>query len=49
MVDALYSITEPVLEPVRRAIPPMGGFDLSPLVVFFGLRILQGVLLNSVR
>lgn len=49
LVDALYSITEPVLEPVRRAIPPMGGFDLSPLVVFFGLRILQGVLLNSVR
>jgi YggT family protein len=33
--------TEPVLAPVRRVLPPMGGFDLSPLVVFIGLRLLQ--------
>ncbi len=37
----LYTITEPVLGPLRRVIPPIGGFDLSPLVVFFGLRLLQ--------
>ena len=48
LVDALYSITEPVLEPVRRAIPPLGSLDLSPLVVFIGLRLLQQFLLNSV-
>ena len=29
----LYSITEPVLAPLRRIIPPMGGFDISFLVV----------------
>jgi YggT family protein len=41
----LYSITEPVLGPVRRLIPPMGvggmGLDLSPLIVFFGIEILR--------
>jgi YggT family protein len=41
----LYSITEPVLGPIRRVIPPLGaggmGIDLSPLVVFFGITILQ--------
>jgi YggT family protein len=41
----LYSITEPVLGPIRRVIPPLGmggmGLDLSPLVVFFGITILQ--------
>ena len=44
----LYTITEPVLGPIRRAIPPIGGFglDLSPLVVIFGARILGNVFLG---
>jgi YggT family protein len=29
----VYQITEPVLAPVRRRLPPMSGMDLSPLVV----------------
>lgn len=43
---ALYAVTEPVLGPVRRLIPPVGmggmGFDLSPIIVLFGMRIIQG-------
>ncbi len=35
------AVTEPVLAPVRRLLPPMAGFDLSPVVVFIGLRLLQ--------
>jgi YggT family protein len=37
----LYKITEPVLEPVRRIIPSIGGIDISPIVVFFGLTLIQ--------
>lgn len=44
LVRALYSVTEPVLEPVRRIIPPMGGFDLSIIVVFIGMSLLSRVL-----
>ena len=44
----LYSITEPVLGPIRRGIPPRGmggmGLDLSPLVVFFGISILRSAI-----
>ena len=40
-VDAIYRLTEPVLGPIRRLLPSMGGFDLSPLVVFFILMFLQ--------
>ncbi|HLZ94790.1 MAG TPA: YggT family protein [Candidatus Dormibacteraeota bacterium] len=29
-----YRVTDPVLEPVRRYVPPMSGLDLSPLVVW---------------
>jgi YggT family protein len=46
IVDLLYRITDPVLEPVRRAIPPMGSMDLSPLIVFIGIRFLRSFLLR---
>lgn len=44
IVQLLYQLTEPVLEPVRRTIPPLGMIDLSPIIVFIGLRILQSIL-----
>jgi len=44
IVDVLYRITEPVLGPVRRVIPPIGMFDLSFLVVLIALRVLTGAL-----
>jgi YggT family protein len=34
-------LTEPVLAPIRRVIPPAGMFDLSVLVLSFGLFILR--------
>lgn len=46
IVQFLYQVTEPVLEPVRRTIPPLGMIDISPIVVFIGLRILQSILLG---
>ena len=43
----LYQITEPVLGPVRRIIPPIGmGLDISPIIVIFGIRILSGAVLG---
>ena len=44
IASILYQLTEPLLGPVRRLIPSMGMFDLSPIVVFIGLRILQGAI-----
>jgi YggT family protein len=38
----LFDLTEPVLRPVRRVIPPAGMFDLAFLVVFFAIVILEG-------
>ena len=37
-------LTEPVFEKIRRVVPPAGGFDLSPLVLLFGLQILRRLL-----
>ena len=45
IVQFLYQITEPVLEPIRRLIPPIGGMiDISLLVAFFAIIILQQLL-----
>ena len=42
----LYSITEPVLGPIRRVLPSFGGLDFSPMIVIFGLSILGPALLG---
>ncbi len=36
----MYQLTEPVMRPARRMIPPAGGFDWSPLVVLIALNLL---------
>jgi YggT family protein len=37
----LYKITDPVLNPVRKLIPPFKGIDFSPIIVFLALGILK--------
>ena len=39
----LRDLTEPVLAPLRRVIPPVGMLDMSSLVLIIGLAILRGV------
>ena len=43
----LYSVTEPFLAPIRKALPQTGMFDLSPLLVLLGLGILMRVVLAA--
>ena len=40
--------TEPVFAPFRNIIPPMGGLDLSPIIVFICLGIAEDVILRIV-
>ena len=42
---AISAMTEPVFKAVRRVLPPLGGLDLSPIVVLIGLRLLGRLLL----
>lgn len=39
VVGIVYSLTEPVMAPFRRIIPPIGGLDLSPIVVLVLLQV----------
>ena len=48
-VQFLYSITEPVLEPIRKLVPPLGGMiDISIIIAFFGIIILEQLLRSLV-
>lgn len=49
VVRVLATLTDPVLVPLRRVVPPLrvgagAAIDLSPLIVFFGLEILINLL-----
>jgi YggT family protein len=43
-IHLLYQITEPVMAPVRKLLPPMGGLDFSPILVFVLINIVKIVI-----
>jgi YggT family protein len=45
-VALLYQLTEPVMAPFRRLLPPLGGLDLSPILVFILINVIQIALRN---
>ena len=46
IADFLDRITAPILEPFRRIIPPLGGIDISPIVVLLLLQFVR-ILFNA--
>jgi len=44
LMNGLAKVTDPVYRPLRKFIPPIGGIDLTPLVVLIGLGILRQIL-----
>ena len=47
-VGIVRAIADPVLRPFRRVIPPMGGFDISPIFALVALGVVR-ILLNGMR
>ena len=43
---AMKEITDPILEPFRRIIPPISGIDFSPIIAFLALEILREVVIR---
>jgi YggT family protein len=41
-----WTITEPLLAPIRRVLPALGGLDFSPVIAFLLLRLLQQVVFS---
>lgn len=48
-LSLVYTLTEPLMRPARRLIPPVSGFDLSPIPVMIGLQLLLMILIAPLR
>ena len=48
MAELLGQVTEPLLAPVRRFIPPVGGLDFSVMVVLLVLMLIRNYLLPAI-
>jgi uncharacterized protein YggT (Ycf19 family) len=42
----LHDTVEPVLRPIRAVLPPLGGFDLSPLIAIFALGLIEQIVIS---
>ena len=42
-----FRLTDPILGPLSRVIPKFGMIDVTPLVAYFGLVLLQGLILGA--
>lgn len=40
-IALLYQLTEPVMNPFRRLLPPMGAIDFSPILLFVAINVLR--------
>ena len=45
IIKIIYNFTDPLLSPFKNMINPIGGIDLSPIIVFFLLRIVRDYLI----
>ncbi|GAB2790169.1 YggT family protein [Halomonas shantousis] len=43
----VHQIVEPIMAPVRRVIPPLGMIDLSPIVVFIAINLVDGIVVGT--
>lgn len=42
--NGLNAVTEPLLGPIRRALPNLGGLDISPVILLLGCMLAQNVI-----
>nr|WP_163501671.1 YggT family protein [Halomonas socia] len=43
----IMQLVEPIMAPVRKVIPPLGMIDLSPIVVFIGISLIDGIVVGA--
>jgi YggT family protein len=46
--QALNALTEPLMRPIRRRLPDLGGLDISPMVLILGCLFVQWVVLPNI-
>jgi YggT family protein len=42
----VYRLTDPIINPIRRVVPPVGGLDFSPMIALFLLRFAAQIIVS---
>ena len=45
----IRQIVDPVMKPIRNMLPDMGGLDISPIIVFLAIQVLEVILIGMAR
>ncbi|MGO9672731.1 MAG: YggT family protein [Methylocella sp.] len=48
IVTAVNALTEPVLRPIRQVLPSFGGLDISPIVLFLLIFLIQRIIIQYI-
>jgi YggT family protein len=43
-----FVLSEPILKPLRSVIPPLGMIDVTPIIAYFALSLLQPLVLGAI-
>ncbi|NLB88402.1 MAG: YggT family protein [Syntrophomonadaceae bacterium] len=46
VIKFIYDVTEPIMAPFRKLIPPTGGIDFSPIIAVLALSFLQKIIVD---
>jgi YggT family protein len=47
LLRLIWQLTEPVLAPVRKIVPSIGGLDFSPIFIFVGIQLIRNFLITT--
>lgn len=48
LVDLLKKMTDPVYKPIQKYVPPIGGIDVTPLIVIVLLSVVRGIVISAI-
>lgn len=46
VIKFIYDVSEPIMAPFRKLIPPTGGIDFSPIIAVLALSFLQKIIID---
>ena len=47
VIKLLYQISNLILSPIRNAVSPIGGIDISPIIAIFIIQLIKNIILKS--
>ena len=47
IIKLIYQISDTILSPIRNAVSPIGGIDISPIIAIFMIQLIKNIILKS--